>query len=109
MSFRRRSFYGQSSATYRDRAGTVRASLLNLVVLWDFDPLFNLSKLWLACPLRGGEKPEDVLVAWNEEIPYPTYAAAQPMPDQDRVDDELERLLTENEDAEDVEDTTEKA
>ena len=71
-SFRRRNFYNQVSDLYRDRNGKTRRTLLNLLVLWDFDTLFNLANLWLVCPMRAGEKTADVLWHWHEAIPYPS-------------------------------------
>lgn len=94
----RRSFYNQRSSTYMDpRTRRARVTKLNLVLIWDFDPHFNISQLWLACPLRAGEKSADVLTQWLEPIPHPAVIAAHvPVSSDDaqqKADDELERLL----------------
>src|SRR5262249_21859834 len=94
----RRSFYNQRPSTYLDpRTNRARTTKLNLVLIWDFDCHFNISELWLACPLRAGEKSADVLTQWLEPIPHPavsaTHAPASSDDAQQKAEDELERLL----------------
>jgi hypothetical protein len=99
----RRRFYGQQPSFYLDRSSRMRRTRLNLVLLYDFDELFNLARLWLACPRSGGARSSDVTSFWNEPIPYPVSSSSQTSAaTQDSVDADLDRLLRdENEDEQD--------
>lgn len=103
-SLRRRSFYGQSSNVYLNRRGETRQTRLNLLVLWDFDPTFNLNQLWLACPMRGGESSTDILLHWQEPLPYPIAAASQEetAPSLEQTAEDLERMLQQTDQQEDT-------
>lgn len=108
----RRSFYNQRPSTYMDpRTRRARTTRLNLVLIWDFDCHFNIAQLWLACPLRGGEKSADVLTQWLEEIPHPAVSAAPVAISSDdaqqKAEDELEQLLNDNHESD--EDSAEEA
>ena len=96
---RRRSFYNQYREVYQDRLGKVRETRLNLLVLWDFDSLFNLHQLWMACPMRGGERSADVLLYWHEKLEHPAEVPVIPpaADAQQKTEDELERLLRDDE------------
>jgi hypothetical protein len=43
--------------------------ILNLIVLWETDSHFNLSKLYLACPKAGGKRIDSARAYWIEEVP----------------------------------------
>jgi hypothetical protein len=68
--------------------GVSRLPVLNLIVLWETDAHFNLSKLYLVCPKSGGKRIDSARVYWIEEIPrfgtlLPVSGTNQPTPDSD--------------------------
>ena len=92
---RRRTFYNQGRSLYWDKGGTISQTRLNLVLLWDFDKSFNLSNLWLACPMRAGESSSEVLLHWQEILEHPAVTISSAAFDQARseAEDELEKLF----------------
>jgi hypothetical protein len=75
-SVNRKRFYRQLPSTYLDDAKRPKRSKLNVVLLWDFDAVFNLKKLWLVCPRTAGARAHDVTWFWHESIPHPAISAA---------------------------------
>jgi hypothetical protein len=67
---------GVLPSTYLDDAKRPKRSKLNVVLLWDFDAVFNLKKLWLVCPRTAGARAHDVTWFWHESIPHPAISAA---------------------------------
>jgi len=53
---------------------------LNLVILWDLDPLWNLEKLTLVCPKAGGLTRESVEVYWEVQLPHPALLETAEVP-----------------------------
>ncbi len=102
---RRRRFYSQHPSLYLDQARRPHRSKLNLVLLWDFDPNFNLSQLWLVCPRTGGRTSADVTWYWHEKIPRPVALNVFPAPTAEEIqasDDELENMLRDESEADDL-------
>jgi hypothetical protein len=69
-------------------ASAARLPVLNLIVLWETDSHFNLSKLYLACPKAGGKRIDSARAYWIEEIPrfgtcLPQSGTNPPTPDTD--------------------------
>jgi hypothetical protein len=69
-------------------ASVTRFPILNLIVLWETDSHFNLSKLYLACPKAGGKRIDSARAYWIEEIPrfgncLPQAETYPPTPDTD--------------------------
>jgi hypothetical protein len=95
VSKNRRRFYSQWPGFYLDASRRGRKTKLNLILLWDFDPSFNLGQLWLACPQQGGRTASDVLCYWRELIPYPASIISTPAKTNgvEAGDEQLERLL----------------
>jgi hypothetical protein len=112
-SWHRRQFYNQKPSSYIDpRSGTIRQTKLNLLLLWDFDSNFNLSQLWLCCPMRAGSTTAEVMTHWHEPLQHPATTInvdSDPSSDflQKRAEDDLEKLLREDE--EESQDTSERA
>jgi hypothetical protein len=102
----RRRFYNQRPSLLRLDDGTVFESKWNLLFLWDFDAAFNVSKVWLVFPIQGGSKPADVRYWLHEEIKHPATSTPVQYPEPATAvnpDDELRRLLTDSESAEEDE------
>jgi hypothetical protein len=99
-SSRRRDFYNQQPILYQNPKGQLTQTRLNLVLLWDFDGTFNLAPLWLACPMRAGDKSKDVLLHWQESLEHPVLSnVAQSttlVESQKEAEEELEKLLKED-------------
>ena len=76
VSQRRRAFYNQVPVRYLGDDGKPAESRTNLVVLWDFNPAFGISSVWLACPEVAGARSQDVVLAWQEPIPNPVVHGA---------------------------------
>jgi hypothetical protein len=70
ISEKRKRFYNQLPSNYL-MGNTPMRSQANLIVLWDFDPSYHLSKLRLALPAKGGRRPQDVSVYWCEVLSHP--------------------------------------
>jgi hypothetical protein len=62
-STRRREFYNQASVRYLGDDGKVAGSKTNLLILWDFSPVFGIANVWLACPQIAGARSQDVVLA----------------------------------------------
>ena len=60
-------------------SGTPRLPVLNLIVLWETDTHYNLSKLYLACPKSGGKRIDSARAYWVEEIPRFGAGWTQPL------------------------------
>lgn len=101
MSRKRKAFYNQAPIRFLNERGEPDASTTNLLLLWDFDSLFGISRVWLACPQRAGAHSQDVVLAWKEQIgaPVQTQSSVLRMTEQNEqaAADELEALLTETE------------
>ena len=101
MSKKRRAFYNQAPARFLNENGERDASKTNLLLLWDFDSLFGISQVWLACPQTAGPRSQDVVLAWKEQIGAPVQMQSSEVQASEQseqaAEDELEALLTEAE------------
>ena len=100
MSKRRREYYNQAAVRFFDEEGNRAASHTNLLLLWDFDSLFGIAGVWMACPARAGSRSQDVVLAWKELINAPVRAQgvqdARPAEYDRAAEEELEALLVES-------------
>jgi hypothetical protein len=87
-------FYAQWQSMYLIGNKPMRTKA-NMVVLWDFDIQYGLSKLWLALPANGGRRPQDVSAYWCEPIPHPADSfgggTVPPSPPPDDLDGLIQR------------------
>jgi len=98
MSKRRKAFYNQAPVRFLNERGERDASTTNLLLLWDFDSLFGISRVWLACPQTAGPRSQDVVLAWKEQIGAPVQVQpSTARASEQAAEDELEALLTETE------------
>src|ERR1017187_1678712 len=92
----KQNFYNQQLEFYVDPKGSMHTSVLNIVYLWDFDPLFRLAGLYLACPLAAGVYAKDVQEHWREELRHPAFSRTeerQTSSESNRSDEAIEELL----------------
>ena len=101
MSKKRKAFYNQAPVRFLNERREPDASTTNLLLLWDFDSLFGISRVWLACPQRAGARSQDVVLAWKEQIGAPVQMQSSKVQASEQseqaAEDELEALLTEAE------------
>lgn len=92
----RRRFYNQSPTSYKEQDGTFVSTKWNLLLLWDFDSVFNIGKVWLVFPTRAALRSAEVGYAWIEELQHPVTNIQIPAPDPDSAaqdEQELRDLL----------------
>jgi hypothetical protein len=95
-------FYNQQLNIYTDGKGNMHTCFLNIIYLWDFNASFNLSGLYLGCPMAAAPYAKDVLTHWCEPVPHPAYSrTGEKSPaktNEVEADEELESLLSEHDD-----------
>ena len=88
----KRKFFNQAPKPYL--IGTkIVIPTANLVILWDFNISYGLSRLWLALPATGGRRPQDVSAYWIESIPHPAEMAIPPSSTTPPADDNLGGMI----------------
>ena len=65
----RQEFYHQLSLNLNVNDKDEDAGRVNLLILWEVNPLYNLEILSMACPKAGGETKESVIAHWHCKIP----------------------------------------
>lgn len=102
---RRREYYSQKPGIYIAN-GVGSPTKLNLVLLWDFDPHFNIGNVWLCCPVGAGATPSEVRCRWHEPLSHPalTVSPARTQNDEQRDEQEIEQMLRNSDKSEESED-----
>jgi hypothetical protein len=97
-------FYNQQLQIFGDAIGNMHTSVLNIIYLWDFDPSLNLAGLYLACPMSAGVYAKDVRDHWCEPLLHPALRRSEEAigSEESTLDEDLEALLVNLEDAEGV-------
>ncbi len=65
----RQEFYHQLSLNLNVNDKNEDGGRVNLLILWEVNPLYNLETLSMACPKAGGETKESVIAHWHSKIP----------------------------------------